>query len=679
MIKVELLKSIAPKQEVSRAKGEKSQPVISFSEILKNTQKQNKKSSVNNSQETKDNKDSNANVTKTGKTEIKEKKNDKETKGIKVDHLDKKIKQKEEKKISHKGQIENKAVALADTKLVVPKETKEANEKKSDENKIGMHNNKIKTESKFNKTKTVLKFGAKEIVINGENLKNTKNPYKKANLSDKKEQTKGEKIEVEKGKKIEVKKENITKGTTAKTSGKVETKYDLTDKKVTVTKETEEKLEKKVKTEKNGIEDKKDNKTKEVKINKTKTIKNAESNYKIGEKETGAEKKKEPIRRVLTKETKVDQNRIKKTEEQKNTTYNIKTTKTQLKHSTQKVSETTKNKELHSQKFVVFDNKKVTKVEIAQLKNKKTQNIKNKPGQKEVKIEIKQTNDEIKQSITEEKEVKTAILNQKEQKVKHNTKKKGSEKEKNSEQTVTVAKVSDESKEIKSRQANQGLNYKREQPKGNETKEKDNTKWNNEINKSTQYAEYKTTPNRTKKIHNSIPNISAHTLANNTTHTQHTQLNPNNLHPPLDKVIEEIDKIVSLKPPVTRSLTIKLNPPHLGNLHLKVSLNIQKNLTVSIATHDKDTYKTIVNHLDSLKEYLATNGIKVQNIDVHNSFNENFMNQFSNGSGSFQQQSQANGNQAQNSGFGYMFRKENQLKEAGGIRKITTSGIDVTA
>ncbi len=163
-------------------------------------------------------------------------------------------------------------------------------------------------------------------------------------------------------------------------------------------------------------------------------------------------------------------------------------------------------------------------------------------------------------------------------------------------------------------------------------------------------------------------------------HSHSATLEQSNFHPPLDKVIEEIDKIANLKPPITKSITIRLNPPHLGNLHLKVSLDIQKNLTASISVHDKDTYRTIVNHLDSLKDYLATNGIKVQNIDVHNSFNENFMNQFSGGSGSFQQQGQSNGNQTQSGGFGYLFRGEGRTNETGRILKRTaTSGIDITA
>ncbi len=186
--------------------------------------------------------------------------------------------------------------------------------------------------------------------------------------------------------------------------------------------------------------------------------------------------------------------------------------------------------------------------------------------------------------------------------------------------------------------------------------------------------------NKNQQINNTHIYTTSTQTDNINNQNQQVQTNQTNLHPPLDKVIKEIDKISNLKPPVTKSITLKLNPPHLGGLHLKVSLDAQKNLTASIAVHDKNTYKTIVNHIDSLKEYLVTNGIKVQNIDVHNSFNENFMNQFSNGSGNFQQQGQTNGNQT-SSGFSYnSFDSETVQKESQTItQNRRVSGIDINA
>ncbi len=113
----------------------------------------------------------------------------------------------------------------------------------------------------------------------------------------------------------------------------------------------------------------------------------------------------------------------------------------------------------------------------------------------------------------------------------------------------------------------------------------------------------------------------------------------NNLNPPLDKVIEHIDKLLNLRPPLTKSILVKMEPPYIGVIHLKVSIDSQKNLSATLAVHDKDTYKAVITHLNSLKDYLQSNGFRVQNIDVHNSFNENFLNQFSSGSGGFQQNS----------------------------------------
>ena len=113
----------------------------------------------------------------------------------------------------------------------------------------------------------------------------------------------------------------------------------------------------------------------------------------------------------------------------------------------------------------------------------------------------------------------------------------------------------------------------------------------------------------------------------------------NNLNPPLDKVIEHIDKLLNLRPPLTKSILVKMEPPYIGVIHLKVSIDSQKNLSATLAVHDKDTYKAVITHLNSLKDYLQSNGFRVQNIDVHNSFNESFLNQFSSGSGGFQQNS----------------------------------------
>ncbi len=121
----------------------------------------------------------------------------------------------------------------------------------------------------------------------------------------------------------------------------------------------------------------------------------------------------------------------------------------------------------------------------------------------------------------------------------------------------------------------------------------------------------------------------------------------NNLSPPLDKVIEHIDKLLSLKPPLTKSILVKVEPPYIGAVHIRVSIDSEKNLSATLTVHDKDTYKAIISHLNSLKDYLQSNGFRVQNVDVHNSFNENFFNQFSSSSGGFQQHSHTSQNSGQ--------------------------------
>ncbi len=150
----------------------------------------------------------------------------------------------------------------------------------------------------------------------------------------------------------------------------------------------------------------------------------------------------------------------------------------------------------------------------------------------------------------------------------------------------------------------------------------------------------------------------------------------NNLSPPLDRVIEHIDRILSLKPPLTKTIVVKMEPPYIGVVHLKISVDSEKNLSATLAVHDKDTYKTIINHLNSLKDYLQSNGFKVQNIDVHNSFNENFFNQFSSGSGGFQQHSHTSQNSGQPA-FGFFGGEVELDSNRKAQRTKVIDGIDV--
>ncbi len=677
MIKVELLKSITPKQEVSRAKDAKNKPAISFDEVLKKAEKQSEKG---NTQKVANKNDKESNTARSTKVDKKgEKNSNKETKDIKIDHSKKKDSQKEEKKISHKVHFESKTLPLADAKVVEIKKAVNRDDEKTNKNT----KNITKATTKLNKSiKTDINYKDKK------HIKLTVTA--KEPIEDKKTE-----IEEIKGKK---------KDSTNETAVKDKTSIEKTGKhkktaKVIVTRKTKEKSEIHKESEKREIENRKIDK-KEIKVatdketkteNKIEVAENtkADRNEKINlrQEETNT-KKQSKLDRVTTKETKADQKNAKKIEVSKNTTHGIKVTKTtEVKHLTLKTSKTkVENKEQYKQKPADFDNEKIEK-EVkteALTENKETQKANITQKQKEQKervVEIKQTTDEIKQGKIEKKEIKTVDINQNKQKVKQSAEKTKTEKN-NNNQSINVTKVDSEKDGIKStqNQANQSFSHNDELSKKSEDTRNNDTKDTNNAGKHTQEVEFKTTI-ETKAIHNNnAPNIHPHTLTSSTTNNNNTALDQSNLHPPLDKVIEEIDKITNLKPPVTKSITVKLNPPHLGNLHLKVSLDIQRNLTASIAVHDKDTYKTIVNHLDSLKEYLVTNGIKVQNIDVHNSFNENFMNQFSGGSGSFQQQGQANGNQAQSGGFSYTFRGNVQTEEASSIsRRTPAKGIDITA
>lgn len=142
---------------------------------------------------------------------------------------------------------------------------------------------------------------------------------------------------------------------------------------------------------------------------------------------------------------------------------------------------------------------------------------------------------------------------------------------------------------------------------------------------------------KSKDTVESTLNISAHNLSN----THAVDMNAKNVaaHYPLDKVIENIDKMIKMKPPFNNTVTIKLEPPHIGVLELRIKMDKDKNISAFITAQDKDVVRLINAHTDGLKTYLNSQGIKVTHIDVHNGFNE----QASFGGG--QNQGMASGNQ----------------------------------
>ena len=92
----------------------------------------------------------------------------------------------------------------------------------------------------------------------------------------------------------------------------------------------------------------------------------------------------------------------------------------------------------------------------------------------------------------------------------------------------------------------------------------------------------------------------------------------NNMPYPMDKIIENIEKIRDIKPPFNKSITIEVSPPHIGSIEINVKMDKYKNINISINAHDNDIVKLIGVHSDKLKEYLNLQGIKIDQIDVSN-------------------------------------------------------------
>ncbi len=656
MIKVELIKSIAPKQEVSRAKILENK--TSFKDVLtretnkisnNNTNKTNKAIEKTNAKE----KDKSLTKTKT-KTKI-SKANDKKIKEnnqLANNKENKKTKVGDKKKKT-KANVENQQLAFIDIKHIT---TKGKVNKKNDGKKIEVlsvetKNKNIKLKRKINNNiKTKISANVTDIKEkDSKNVMSLKDaPATNKEKTDNSEKDKHAKL-IKLSKDIENLKEHKNNKVKQEFISIVEAKQKKTSgiKKGTKTNHI-------VGT--NSIKDgKKENKNIKTKHAAKDTKLYAQTEKKHNQKHSLIlNKEKLPKSKSLI----VENHTTQKVNEKKTENTKIKNTDTKdlekpngrnnveiLRDSNNKdtktaLNNTTKLDNSNNQVNTIQNSESRKNIEIRPEKIKKTSsvNVKNKKDKKILKVDTKKQH-----TVNTEKD-----LMQKVQKKDINS-------QDNHQQNLT-------------------LHSKENIELGKKLKSRQKITFTNEIkDKAINHENNVQQPNNTHIY-------TTNTQTNSTNQIQQVQTNQTNLHPPLDKVIKEIDKISNLKPPVTKSITLKLNPPNLGNLHLKVSLDVQKNLTASIAVHDKNTYKTIVNHIDSLKEYLVTNGIKVQNIDVHNSFNENFMNQFSNGSGNFQQQGQTNGNQT-SSGFNYNnFDGETAQKESRIITQSRhVSGIDINA
>ncbi len=186
----------------------------------------------------------------------------------------------------------------------------------------------------------------------------------------------------------------------------------------------------------------------------------------------------------------------------------------------------------------------------------------------------------------------------------------------------------------------------------------------------------------TKKNKDAIENalsVSAHNLGN--THTVDIGIKNLTTHYPMDKIIENIDKMMKMKPPFNNTVTIKLEPPHIGVLELRMKMDKDRNISAFITAQDKDVVRLINTHTDGLKTYLNSQGIKVAHIDVHNGFNEQP------GFGGGQNQGTANGNQ-QSAAGGQNFGSFGKSVASGEFsdtpkkmvykNKLRLAGVDIT-
>ncbi|OSS41282.1 Flagellar hook-length control protein FliK [Desulfurella amilsii] len=90
---------------------------------------------------------------------------------------------------------------------------------------------------------------------------------------------------------------------------------------------------------------------------------------------------------------------------------------------------------------------------------------------------------------------------------------------------------------------------------------------------------------------------------------------------PINHIIEKIIELQNLKPPVVKSITIQINPPSLGQIDVKVSIDSAKSLSATIHVENQEILNLVNNNLDSLKANISQQGINVSQISVVSSSN----------------------------------------------------------
>ena len=144
---------------------------------------------------------------------------------------------------------------------------------------------------------------------------------------------------------------------------------------------------------------------------------------------------------------------------------------------------------------------------------------------------------------------------------------------------------------------------------------------------------------------------------------------------PVNQIIEKIIELQNLKPPVIKSITIQVNPPSLGQIDVKVSIDTAKSLTATIHVENQEIFNLVNNNLDSLKANISQQGLNVSQINVVSSSNlgqQNFTQNQNQSLFQFSQNfNQSSSGQGQNS-FNQAF---NQQKQQNYVFESTTKQI----
>jgi len=183
-----------------------------------------------------------------------------------------------------------------------------------------------------------------------------------------------------------------------------------------------------------------------------------------------------------------------------------------------------------------------------------------------------------------------------------------------------------------------------------------------ELDKSQKQLSQDTNNNLTQNTITQADNINFQNISD----TQNTNAPKQSTENLVNQIIEKIIELQNLKPPVIKSITIQVNPPSLGQIDVKVSIDAAKSLTATIHVENQEIFNLVNNNLDSLKSNISQQGLNVAQINVVSSSNlnqQNFtqnQNQQNQSLFQFSQNfNQSSSNQGQNS-FNQAFNQQKQ-------------------